>query len=299
MSRTMSPLVLSYKGLSPDEELRAWAAEGLLGGIVIFKDNAADERALQESIRQLRLASPHELRIMVDEEGGRVRRLPDAPASMPDLRDLQNRPPQDAATAYSGVARRLRDLGIDTLLAPVADVGGTAGDWLRSRTYSDDPQAVAAMVTAVVPAVQSLGVHACAKHFPGMGSVTLDPHRHHVECQLTPNAWEGRDSIPFRTAITSRVDMILVAHQVMRGFGDSLPACLSLSIVDALLRRQLGFTGLILTDDLAMDAISREYTIEDAFGLALEAGADLVLICNDRELQRRTITDWRRRRMVS
>ena len=154
-----SPLVLSYKGADPDRELLDWARAGWLGGVVLFKDNCVEESALRAAIALLRDASPHPLHVMIDEEGGRVRRLPDAPESMLDLRSYEGRSVDDVAHGYEAVARRLRALGIDTLLAPVVDIGDPAADWLRSRTLSDSPAGVALMARAVVAALQSTGVN--------------------------------------------------------------------------------------------------------------------------------------------
>lgn len=285
-----SPLVLSYKGTVPDEELLGWVREGLVGGIVLFRDNCLNESALRDAIALLRRASPHPLFIMIDEEGGRVRRLPDAPSSMQDLRSYELRSPSEVAVLYAHVALRLKSLGIDTLLAPVADIGQDGADWLNSRTISHDKSRVAEMTRAVIPAIQSNGVHACVKHFPGTGRVVLDPHHGPVTCSINVNEWNAHERIPFDAAIETGVDMILVGHQVMEGFGETLPACLTPAIPKFLLRRHIGYKGLILTDDLGMGAIVNALPIEKAVDSALAAGCDLVLICNDRDAQRRAVT---------
>ncbi|MEW5876000.1 MAG: glycoside hydrolase family 3 N-terminal domain-containing protein [Candidatus Zixiibacteriota bacterium] len=284
-----SPLVLSYDGLEPDDELMDWVSTGLASGVVIFKENATDETRLAAAIARIRGVASGRFHVMIDEEGGRVRRLPDAPASMPFLRTMESESPDAVAGAYRRVAERLLPLGIDTLLAPVADVGDPAGAWLRDRTYSDDPRRTAAMLHAVIPAIQKTGIHACAKHFPGMRAVTIDPHTDVATDPTRPSAWEAIDAIPFRTAILAGVHMIMVSHQIMMGFDATRPACLSPLIIRVLLRERLGFAGLVLTDDLAMGAISKKYPIDQAVRAAVEAGADLVLVCRNRELQRRAV----------
>lgn len=287
-----SPLVLSYKGILPDHELIAWASDGLIGGVVLFRDNCTDEAALCDAIAVLRGASPDRLYIMVDEEGGRVRRLSDAPGSMADLRSYEPRSPDDIAELYAAVARRLRSLGIDTLLAPVVDIGDEGADWLNSRTLSHDRARVAEMARAVIPAIQRQGVHACAKHFPGTGRVVLDPHQGPVTCPIKLEEWSSHERIPFEAAISAGVDMILVGHQIMEGFGETLPACLAPAIPKYLLKQRLGCRGLILTDDLGMGAIARTMPIEAAIDAALSAECDLVLVCNDRDLQKRAVAHW-------
>ncbi|HWQ37073.1 MAG TPA: glycoside hydrolase family 3 N-terminal domain-containing protein [Burkholderiales bacterium] len=287
--------MLSYKGLTPDAELLGWARQGLLAGVVLFRDNCVDEALLRQSIDYLRTVSPRRLRVMIDEEGGRVRRLPDAEASMRDLRAYEGAAYADLAAAYAEVARRLAALGIDTLLAPVVDVGHRDAGWLNSRTVSDDPHRVAQMAAAVIPAVQSAGVSACAKHFPGSGRVRLDPHQGPAVCAINGEEFRACERVPFDAAIAAGVEMVLVGHQVMTGFHDELPACLSRRIVTELLREQLAFGGEILTDDLSMGAIRHAFRPSESVARALEAGCDLILVCNDRDAQREAIDYIRRR----
>ncbi len=297
--RSTSPLVLSYKGLSPDDELLGWLSDGAVGGIVLFRDNCTDEIALRDSIAAMRNASTHPLYTMIDEEGGRVRRLPDAPSSMKDLRNSEQRSPAEIGVAYEVVAQRLKSLGIDTLLAPVVDIGNDGAEWLNSRTISHDNARVAEMARAVIPAIQSVGVHACVKHFPGTGRVTLDPHHGPVTCTINAGEWEAHERLPFDAAIASAVYMVLVGHQVMEGFGETLPSCLTPAIPKFLLRRHLGYQGLILTDDLSMGAVATMFPIEESVDLALEAGCDLVLVCNDRDAQKRAVAHWMKRAVPS
>jgi beta-N-acetylhexosaminidase len=297
--RLRTPLVLSYKGLTPDAELMEWVHAGLVAGIVLFRDNCTDETALSAAVSSLRRQSPHDLYIMIDEEGGRVRRLLDAPGSMSDLRSYEGGSVTGVAKAYCAVAQRLKSLGIDTLLAPVVDIGDDGAEWLNSRTISHDPDRVAEMAKAVIPAIQVEGIHACAKHFPGTGRVTLDPHHGPVVCHINPGEWERQERIPFDAAIAANVDMVLVGHQIMEGFGETLPACLTSAIPKFLLRRHLGYQGLILTDDLGMGAIARMFPIEEASERALESGCDLILICNDRDAQRGAVTHWATRKATS
>lgn len=298
-SAPTSPLVLSYKGMAPDQELLGWLEDGAVGGVVLFRDNCVEEAVLREAISLLRRTALGPLYIMIDEEGGRVRRLPDAPSSMGDLRSYESRTLPEIAMAYESVALRLKSLGIDTLLAPVVDIGHEGAEWLNSRTLSHDAERVAEMTAAVIPAIQSMGIHACAKHFPGTGRVTLDPHHGPVTCPIKVNEWNAHERIPFDAAMSAAVDMILVGHQVMEGFGETLPACLSPAIPKMLLKKHMGYQGLVLTDDLGMGAIARSVPIEESVDLALRAGCDLVLICNDRDIQRRAVAHWHANQLKS
>lgn len=289
-----SPLVLSYPEVRPDPELLNWVEAGLVGGVVVFRVNAPDDDTLAEAVQTLRgRAGERPFRIMIDEEGGDVRRLPDSDSSMHALRHYLTDGHDAAACAYVGVARRLRTIGIDTLLAPVVDVGGGEAGWLGLRTYSDDPDDVTHMAHAVITAVQNEGIDCCAKHFPGTRGVAHDTHLGAAEDPTPLTEWERRDAPPFRAAIAAGVHTVMVGHQKLLGFDATRPACLSPLIVSVLLRERMGFVGRILTDDLAMGAVSGNYPIESAVEAALAAGCNQVLICQDRVLQRRAIALWR------
>lgn len=291
-----SPLILSYDGVEPDAELVEWISGGFVSGVVLFKENAVDEEGLASAIASLKASAPGRFHVMIDEEGGRVRRLPDAGESMSDLRSYASTAPDRVAADYAAVADRLKRLGIDTLLAPVVDLGGTTSDWLRSRTISDDPDAVAAMARAVIPAIQCIGVNACAKHFPGMRAVAADPHHGRAVDATPPSEWDKQDAVPFRAAVTSGVRMVMVGHQLVMGFDPFLPACLSPTVITMLLRQRMGFGGLVLSDDLAMDAIADQFPMEQAVKKALSAGCNLVLVCRKRDLQRRAVACWQNKR---
>ncbi|GAB4325621.1 MAG: beta-N-acetylhexosaminidase [Candidatus Zixiibacteriota bacterium] len=288
-----SPLVLSYSGPTPDDELLGWITDGIVSGVILFRDNAPDEDSVRAATERIHAAGSGRVLIMIDEEGGRVRRLPDAAESMPELRRYADKPLSALADSYRAVAERLKRLGIDVLLAPVIDVGGFGTEWLDPRTFSDDPERIAEMARVVIPAIQATGVIACAKHFPGLHGVAVDPHTARATERTAPSEWENLDAIPFRAAVASGVQSIMVGHQIMMGFDPENPSCLSPIIVSVLLRQRLGYTGLVMTDDLAMGAIANYYAIEHVIPMALRAGCNRTLICNDRDLQRRAVEFWR------
>jgi beta-N-acetylhexosaminidase len=129
-----------------------------------------------------------------------------------------------------------------------------------------------------------------------MRAVAADPHHGRSVDATPPSEWDRWDAVPFRAAVTAGVRMVMVGHQLVMGFDPMLPACLSPVIVGMLLRQRMGFGGVVLTDDLAMGAIADHFPIERAVGLALTAGCNLVLICRNRELQRRAVAFWQEKR---
>jgi beta-N-acetylhexosaminidase len=283
-------LVLSYQGPAPDRELLDWIAAGRVGGVVLFADNCAFPAQLAAAIAQLKQAGPPSLQVMIDEEGGRVRRLPEALSPMPALAHYGAADAAPAAARdYAAVCRTLIKLGVTTLLAPVLDVGTKHNTWLAQRTFSETPQAVAEAARLIIPAVQDTGCAACAKHFPGLGGVADDLHGQQFVVDDSLELIEQRDLLPFQAAIAAGVHSIMVSHAIYTSLDAQYPAVFSPSIIGGLLRRRLGFAGEIISDDLAMGAIGQTLPIEKAIELAMRAGCDRLLICNDRSLQRRAI----------
>lgn len=283
-------LVLSYRGPEPDRELLEWIAAGRVGGVVLFADNCVSPLQLAAAITLLKKTGSLSLQVMIDEEGGKVRRLPEALSPMPALAHYgtANDAPA-AAREYAEVCRTLIKLGITTLLAPVLDVRTTHNTWLAQRTFSETPQAVAEAAKLIITAVQNAGCAACAKHFPGLGGVADDLHGQQFVVDDPLELIEQRDVLPFQAAIAAGVHSIMVSHAIYTSLDAHYPAVFSPAIISGLLRQRLGFAGEIITDDLAMGAIGQTLPIEKAIELAVRAGCDRLLICNDRSLQRRAI----------
>lgn len=283
-------LVLSYKGLEPDSELLDWIAAGLAGGVVLFADNFSSVTQLTNSIARLKENAPHPLRVMIDEEGGPVRRLPESLSPMPAVAHYgRNADAARAAGDYALVCRTLSGMGIDTLLAPVLDVRTPLNTWLADRTFADNPEDVADFARRTIHAIRDAGLAACAKHFPGLGGVRKDLHNLQFVVDDLGQTIEERDLPPFQAAVGAGVEMIMVSHAIYEHLDAGRPAVFSPIIIGRLLRRWLGFAGEILSDDLTMGAIRESIPVEKAVELALQAGCDRVLICNDRPLQRRAV----------
>jgi len=283
-------LVLSYPGPEPDSELMEWMGNSHVGGVVLFADNFRSVTQLTDALARLQAAASRPLRIMIDEEGGRVRRLPPAISTMPALAEYgSSGDAAGAAADYAAVCEMLSRMGINTLLAPVLDVRTANNAWLADRTFSADPAQVANFARPAVSAIQRAGLAACAKHFPGLAGVQEDLHQRQFVVKDSAAEIYARDLPPFRAAIDAGVEMMMVSHAVYAAFDTVRPAIFSPIIINGLLRKRLGFDGLVLSDDLAMRAVADKVPIEKAIELAARAGCDLILICNDRTLQRRAV----------
>jgi len=283
-------LILSYPGPEPDTELMDWIADGHVGGVVLFAHNFRSVAQLTDSIARMQTAALQPLHIMIDEEGGRVRRLPPSISPMPSLTTYGSAGNVTGAAAdYAVVSEMLSRMGINTLLAPVLDVRTDDNTWMADRTFSADPAQVVYFAARAVAAIQRTGLAACAKHFPGLAGVRSDLHHHKFIVGDSAREIEARDLPPFRAAINAGVKMVMVSHAVYTSFDTVRPAVFSPIIINDILRTRLGFDGMVLSDDLAMRAIAGTLPIEKAIELAARAGCDEILICNDRTLQRRAV----------
>jgi beta-N-acetylhexosaminidase len=261
----------------PDEQLLRRVRKGQLGGVVMLPRN---ESTLQNDVGRLqdaaRSGNNPPLLIMVDQEGGEVKRLPGPPDSSPA--ELGESGDADASRAEGEqTGTYLAGLGVNVDLAPVLDVARpTTADTLASRTFGDDPARVSELGVAFAEGLQDGGVAATAKHFPGLGLATVNTDFGPVTVAATAddlNAALG----PFQAAIDAGVDMVMMSLASYPGLGSRKPAALAPPIVQGVLRDRLGFEGVVITDDLEADAIVQETTPEKAAETALAAGNDLVL----------------------
>lgn len=239
-------------------------------------------RALTAGLRE---AAGGELLVAVDQEGGRVARLgPEQgfPAT-PSAAELgATGDPERTRAAATEIARTLADVGVTLNLAPVVDLDLNPDNpaiGALGRSFSADPAVVSAHAAAVVEAHRSVGVRTSLKHFPGQGSATGDTHAGFVDVTQT---WQPSELDPYRSLLgQGLVDAVLVAHVLDGRLDAELPASLSPATVGGLLRRELGFDGPVITDDLQMGAVAGRWGLEEAVRLAVVAGADLLTFGNN------------------
>ncbi len=249
-----------------------------LGGVLYLGSNIVDAGQLSTFSAELQAASSPTvgMLIAVDQEGGRVQRVVDGVTSVPPARSLAGDPEQ-ATSLATQTAVELRAQGINVVFAPVADlVDGNAGV-IGNRSYGADPEATATMVVAVIKGLQRGGVAASAKHWPGHGATTVDSHKSLPVLDISDELWRSRERVPFVAAANAGVDMIMVGHLSLPQLDPSgVPATQSRVLVEQLLREDLGYEGVIVSDALDMGALSGEGRGEIAIQ-SLEAGIDLLL----------------------
>ena len=293
-------LIVGFRGttLTPSEPIMQAIAAGELGGVILFDrdqltasagrniKDPAQLAALTSKIRSTALggAVGTEFLIAVDQEGGRVARLNPGngyPASS-SAADLGARNDIDQTTdAAILTAVTLAGAGIDFNLAPVVDLNLNPSNpaiGAPGRSYSADPAVVVAQATAVIEAEEGAGIRTAIKHFPGEGSGTGNTDRGIVDVTKT---WTDIELRPFRELIASRLpSAVMVGHIINGQIDPGRPAALSKPTVTGLLRGQLGWQGVVISDDLQAAAITQAFGADEAIALALEAGIDLLLFAN-------------------
>ncbi len=260
------------------------------GGVIFYRPNFISARAFRSLVTDLENASGKKLLMAVDHEGGRVIHLAEGVTVFPDNLALgRTKKPFYAEEQGRIEALELRRLGIDLNLAPTLDVlTETFSPNIGIRSYAVDPNLVARLGVARIKAMQGGGISACAKHFPGQGHSPLDAH---LKLPVLPTTWKEMESIhikPFRAAIEAGVDAVMSSHPVYINLDPApmCPATFSKRIIRSYLRNDLGFEGLILSDDLEMGALKEMGSIGEAACRAVEAGHDMLLVCHSPSAQR-------------
>ena len=275
--------IATYQLQAVNEQMVKVNAEYPAGGIILFAHNIKDEPQLAAFMEDLRAFNGDPL-FYVDEEGGRVARIGNNEnfqvEKFPAMGEIgRSGDTKNALRAGKVIGGYLRHYGFDVDLAPVADVNtNPKNPVIGSRAFSDDPKVAADMVTAFLKGLDEAGVAGCVKHFPGHGDTQTDSHYGYAQTTKTWEEMLSCEMVTFKAAIKAGVPMIMTAHIGTPGVsGDELPATVNPVILTDKLRNELGYKGVIITDGMAMGAITRQYNSAEAAILSLQAGADIIL----------------------
>jgi beta-N-acetylhexosaminidase len=275
--------IVGFTGHSVPSELRQLAAEFDLGGVIYFARNVVEPRQVAALSREVAdLCTDWPLWISVDQEGGRVACLKQPFTEWPPMVTL-GRSGDEALTARfsAALAAELQAVGINLDFAPVLDVhSNPKNSVIGDRALSDRADTVSRLGRVVVRTLQSAGVAACGKHFPGHGDTSADSHEELPIVEHDPRRLSEIEFPPFRAAIEEDVAGILTAHVLAVTIDEHRPASFSPIIVSQWLKQTLGFQGVVFTDDLGMKAISATWTLPEAMVRAISAGCDVALLCN-------------------
>jgi beta-N-acetylhexosaminidase len=281
--RQVGQLIMAgFQGITVPAELRAVAREFDLGGIILFERNIeAPEQVAELAYDAQEMSQELPLWVSIDQEGGRVARLKEPFTAWPPMCTLGRSGEVSLATRFSrALARELLAVGVSLDYAPVLDIHtNRRNPVIGDRSLSDQAQEVARLGAAIIDGLQCEGVAACGKHFPGHGDTSSDSHHELPVVDHPPDRLQEVELVPFRAAVARDVAMIMTAHVLYPALDEEYPATLSPNVVTELLRRELGFSGLIATDDLSMKAITADWAIEQASVAAIAAGCDVLLLC--------------------
>jgi beta-N-acetylhexosaminidase len=287
-------LIVGMQGKTFDDELNRLIRQYHVGGIILLGKNISYPAGMLKLLNESKQANADykiPLLISVDEEGGRVSRLPSSMKKLPAAEYFGRA--SDETLAYETgayLADLLHAFGYNMNYAPVLDVhSNPKNPVIGDRSFSSDPEEVADLGMAVMQGMRDNGIISVVKHFPGHGDTHVDSHFSLPVIEKSLAELYEAELIPFQRAIEEQADMIMVAHIMFPEIDDFYPSSLSEKIITDLLRKEMSFEGVVITDDMTMGAIVNDYTVPEAALQSFLAGSDLLLIAGDYENQVGTI----------
>jgi len=276
-------LLVGVPGTELDSETALLFRKIQPGGFILFGRNIQSPAQLRKLIDDLRGLSDVEPVITIDQEGGRVSRLKLIGSEPPNAQQLRDRDDSALIRKHGDITGRLlRVFGFNMDLCPVLDISfdDEADNSLRGRCYGRSVAEVVAKAGAFNEGLRATGILSCGKHFPGYSSAGLDPHHELPRLERSREEMEAEELAVFR-AFARTVDSMMIGHIAISGLDEvNRPASLSPAIIRDLLRKDLGFDGLVMTDDLDMGAILNHYGLDETMRLGIEAGNDFLMICH-------------------
>ena len=278
-------LVIGIAGTELTAQERDWLQHDAVAGVILFTRNFASRSQVAELSQAIRAAAPRPQLVCVDQEGGRVQRFRDGYSDLPPLQrfgELYAGDPQAALALAEEhawlMASEVRASGVDLSFAPVVDLarGNRA---IGDRAFSDDPQVVAAFTRAYVRGMHSVGMAATLKHFPGHGTVLEDTHFDDAVDPRPLDTLRAEDLVPFVAGIEAGADAVMMAHVAYPQVAPE-PAGYSRRWIEEILRAEMGFRGVVFSDDIGMAAAFSAGGVRSRIDAHLDAGCDVVLVCH-------------------
>jgi len=284
--------MVGFEGLVPSPDVKHVIRDFGAGHVILFARNVERPEQVAELVRELQEIARdagHErpLLVAVDQEGGRVARLREPWTLWPPLRAVGRTGSEETARRMGrALAHELSACGIRCDFAPVVDVDTNPNNpVIGDRSFGDDPDLVGRLGAAMIRGLQEGKVAACAKHFPGHGDTDLDSHLDLPAVEHGLSRLQDVELRPFRMAIEAGVATIMTAHVVVRELDDGRPATLSPRVIDALLRQEMKYGGVVVADDLEMKAVAKSWKLGEAAVLAAQAGCDILPVCKTPDAQ--------------
>lgn len=283
-------LLVGFHGLEAPDHILDWLISGKISGVILFARNIDNPRQLATLCKSIHEAAKYPALIAIDQEGGMVARLrerngfTESPGAMA-LASAQDSEYQ-VETLSAILGEELRALGINWNYAPSVDISYNAENpTVGTRSFGNNIEHVSQLSAAAVRGFQSAGIAACAKHFPGLGNTAVDTHLALARLDTDLNTLLASDLQPYRAAIKADLASIMTTHTLFTALDSTYPATLSYRIIQRLIRKELGYEGVITTDCMEMRAISDNYGAGESAILAISAGADIVLMSHTQSMQ--------------
>lgn len=280
--------VIGFRGneIEPPGEVADALRTGEVGGVILFRRNVKDVdqvATLNAAVHEAAVDAVAPPFVALDQEGGRVVRIKDPLTPIPPMRRVgATGDYQLAADVSEVIATEVAALGFNLNFAPVLDVDTNPDNpVIGDRSFSRDPAVVARMGGAFLLGHLAAGVVPCGKHFPGHGDTDTDSHLELPVLNHEPERFEEVELVPFQRTFAADIPMIMTAHVLVPALDTVHPATLSHAVMHRLLREELGYDGVVITDDLEMNAVAEKYTPAQMVELGLRAGVDIFLICHE------------------
>jgi beta-N-acetylhexosaminidase len=292
----LGPVVLDIAGTALRPEDRERLTHRLTGGVILFSRNFESTTQLAELTDAIHALRTPRLLISVDHEGGRVQRFREGFTALPPMRGLgrawdRDRSAAAAIARHTGfvLAAELRACGVDMSFTPVLDVDFGASGVIGDRAFHGDPQAIGELAAGLIAGLREAGMHCVGKHFPGHGYVRADSHFEIPVDERPKTEIEHSDLEPYRYLVPRGLSAVMPAHVIYPKV-DRMPAGYSTVWIKDILRRELGFDGVVFSDDLSMEGASMAGGVVARAQAALGAGCDMVLVCNNSEAADRLLS---------
>ena len=286
---SLGPVMLDIAGYQLTDDDIARLRHPQTGGVILFTRNYRDPQQLGKLVAEIHALRSPRLIVAVDQEGGRVQRFRDGFNHLPAmglLGDLYDRDAQRALglTEHIGwiMAGELLHCGVDLSFAPVLDLGHKISNVIGDRAFHTRPEVIVRLANALIRGMRRAGMEAVGKHFPGHGSVEGDSHHVMPFDRRTLSTIKSHDLAPFRQVMQTHLAAVMMAHVIYHKV-DQAPAGFSSIWIQQILRQEMGFEGVVFSDDLSMAGADVAGGFAERARLSLQAGCDMVLVCNNPE----------------
>ena len=278
-------IIAGFDGTTVNDELRSLILEKYVGGVILFSKNvesASQVVALNNEIKEINKVNKSPIFISVDEEGGLVSRMPSEFKDIPTNSDIAKYDDEDLSYNIGKViGEEISSLGFNMDFAPVLDINSNPNNpVIGDRSFGDNEAIVSKLGIATMKGLKDSNVIASVKHFPGHGDTSVDSHVGLPVVEHDLERLKSFELVPFKKAIDAGADMVMVSHIMLPKIDEKEPATLSKTIITDILRKDMNYNGVVVTDDMTMGAIINNYDIGEAAVKSINAGVDIVMVCH-------------------